>query len=175
MSEKVKQNFKPIKNLGRDQNGGLSYEPVEANGNKYHFLRPGDPLSIKKWTHYEKLKIVVGTGQTFAGIVEAFTKITDLAGADSYRKAILDFSRERYNKAFYLCTIFTYRENDDPYDWNESRAEQYIADWVAENMNEQDFFFFAMLLTPGFAKVLSELKEEADRQTEKLLVVTGSK
>ena len=190
MSEKVKQNFKPIKNLGRDANGGLSYEPFTANGHKYHFLRPGDPLSIKKWTHYEKLKIVVGTGQTFAGIVEAFTKITDLAAqdkefskirtelillADSYRKAILDMSRERYNKAFYLCTIFTYRENDDPYDWNESRAEQYIADWVAENMNEQDFFFFAMLLTPGFAKVLSELKEEAERQTEKLLVVTGSK
>ena len=82
MSEKVKQNFKPIKPLARDANGGLSYEPFTANGRTYHFIRPGDPLGIRKWTEYEKLKIVVGTGQTFSGIVEAFKQITDLAGAD---------------------------------------------------------------------------------------------
>lgn len=187
MKEEKKQ-FKPIKNLGRDGNGGLSYEPFEANGHKYNFIRPGDPIGIKKWTEYEKLKIVVGTGQTFSGIVEAFGQITNLAGqdkefakirtelillADSYRRAVLDMSKDRYNKAFYLCSIFIYRDSDDPYFWDLNRAEQYISDWVAENINEQDLFFFAMLLTPGFAKVLTELKEEAERQAEKLSVVTG--
>jgi len=183
MSEKVKQNFKPIKPLARDANGGLSYEPFTANGRTYHFIRPGDPLGIRKWTEYEKLKIVVGTGQTFSGIVEAFKQITDLAGADkkfseirtelilladSYRKGVLDMSKDRYNKAFYLCTIFIYRDGDDPYQWDLNRAEQYIGDWVEENISEQDLFFFAMLLTPGFSKVLTELRNEAERQAERL-------
>ena len=184
-----KQTFKPIKNLGRDANGGLSYEPFTANGHKYHFIRPGDEIGIRKWTEYEKLKIVVGTGQTFAGIVEAFKQITDLAGqdkefskirtelillADSYRKAILDMSAARYNKAFYLCTIFIYREGDDPHKWDMNTAESYIADWMDENVSEQDLFFFAMLLTPGFNRVYQELSEEAAKQSEKLEKLSGA-
>ena len=189
MSEKTKEKtFKPIKKLGRDPNGGLSYEPFTANGNTYHFIRPGDEIGIKKWTEYEKLKIVVGTGQTFAGIVEAFKQITDLAGADkefakirtevilladSYRKAILDMSAARYNKAFYLCTIFIYRAGDDPYSWDLNRAESYISDWVAENVSEQDLFFFAMLLTPGFSRVFQELNAAAAEQAERLAKLSG--
>jgi hypothetical protein len=189
MSEKTKEKtFKPIKKLGRDPNGSLSYEPFTANGNTYHFIRPGDEIGIKKWTEYEKLKIVVGTGQTFAGIVEAFKQITDLAGADkefakirtevilladSYRKAILDMSAARYNKAFYLCTIFIYRAGDDPYSWDLNRAESYISDWVAENMSEQDFFLFAMLLIPGFGKVFQDLNAAAAEQAERLAKLSG--
>lgn len=189
MSEKTKEKtFKPIKKLGRDPNGGLSYEPFTANGNTYHFIRPGDEIGIKKWTEYEKLKIVVGTGQTFAGIVEAFKQITDLAGADkefakirtevilladSYRKAILDMSAARYNKAFYLATIFIYRAGDDPYSWDMNRAESYISDWVTENMSEQDFFFFSMLLIPGFSRVFHELSAEAAAQAERLAKLSG--
>lgn len=189
MSGKTKEKtFQAIKKLGRDANGGLSYEPFTANGNTYHFIRPGDEIGIKKWTEYEKLKIVVGTAQTFAGIVEAFKQITDLAGADkefakirtevilladSYRKAILDMSAARYNKAFYLATIFIYRAGDDPYSWDMNRAESYISDWVAENVSEQDLFFFAMLLTPGFSRVFHELSAEAAEQTKRLAKLSG--
>lgn len=190
MKKEEKQTFKPIKNLARDPNGGLSYEPFEAGGHTYHFIRPGDPLGIKKWTEYEKLKIVVGTGQTFAGIVEGHRQMNDLLGSDktfsairteaiilndSHKKAILDMSKDRYHKAFYLCSIFIYRDGDDPYHWDINRAEQYIGDWLEENINEQDLFFFAMLLTPAFAKVLHESRNEAEAAAEKLLAVTGSK
>lgn len=183
-----KQTFKPIKKLARDGNGGLSYEPFTANGNTYRFIRPGDEIGIRKWTEYEKLKIVVGTGQTFAGIVQGHQQMNDLLGADkafsairteaillndSHKKAVLDMSKDRYNKAFYLCTIFIYREGDDPYKWDLNTAESYITDWVEENMSEQDFFFFAMLLTPGFSKVFQDLSAEAAHQAEKLLAVTG--
>lgn len=184
----TKEQFKPIKKLARDANGGLSYEPFTANGNTYRFIRPGDPIGIRKWTEYEKLKIVVGTGQTFAGIVQGYQQMNDLLGADkefakirteaillndSYKKAVLDMSKDRYNKAFYLCTIFIYRDGDDPYKWDLNTAESYISDWVEENISEQDLFFFAMLLTPGFSKIFQDLKKEADEQAEKLLAVTG--
>lgn len=181
-------NHKPIKNLARDPNGNLSYEPFEANGHRYCFIRPGDPIGVKKWGEYEKLKIVVGTGQTFAGIVEGFGQIVKLAGedkkfadirteiillADSYRKAVLDMSKDRFNKAFYLCSLFIYREGDDPYTWDLNIAERNINDWMEERINEQDLFFFAMLLTPGFNRIFQELSEEAARQAERLSVVTG--
>lgn len=180
--------FKPIKKLARDPNGGLSYEPFTANGNTYHFIRPGDEIGIRKWTEYEKLKIVVGTGQTFSGIVQAFQQLVSLASedkafkdirteiillADSYKKSVLDMSKDRYNKAFYLCTIFIYRAGDDPYTWDMNRAESYIADWVAENMSELDFFLFCQILIPGYSRVLLELKEEAERQAEKLEKLSG--
>ena len=184
------ETFKPIKKLARDPNGNLSYEPFEANGHRYCFIRPGDEIGIKKWTEYEKLKVVVSTGQTFAGIVEGHNQMEALLGADkefskirteaillndAYKKAVLDMSKDRYNKAFYLCTIFIYREGDDPYHWDLNRAETYIGDWVAANISEQDFFLFCQILIPGFNKVFQGLKEEAARQAEKLLVVTGSK
>lgn len=186
MSEK--QTFKPIKKLGRDANGGLSYEPFTANGHIYRFIRPGDEIGIRKWTEYEKLKIVVGTGQTFAGIVQGHQQMNDLLGADkafsairteaillndSHKKAILDMSKDRYNKAFYLCTIFIYREGDDPYKWDLNTAESYIADWVAENMSEQDFFLFCKILIPEFNKTFQGLKEAAERQAAQLEKLSG--
>jgi hypothetical protein len=48
--------FKPIKILDRDQNGGLAYTPFTANGVKYKFIKPGDPIGAKKWTMYEQMK-----------------------------------------------------------------------------------------------------------------------
>jgi len=186
MSEKAE--FKPIKSLPKNDSGQLTYEPFTASGNKYLFIRPGSEIGIKKWGEYEKLKIVVGTGQTFQGIVQAFNEIGTVAAADNpfaeirkevilladaYKKGILDMSRDRFNKAFYLCSLFIYREGDDPYQWSMERAEQYISDWEEERISELDLFFFAMLLIPGYNNVLQELKGEADKQAAKLSVVTG--
>lgn len=187
MSEKVKT-YKPIKNLSRDPNGSLSYEPFTANGHKYCFIRPGDPLGIKKWTMYSKLKNVFSTGQTFASIVEGHNQMADILGADkpfaqirteaillndSYKKAILDMSKDKYDKAFYLCSIFIYREGDDPYEWDINTAERDIAEWLSDRINEQDLFFFAMLLTPGYNKVLNELRSEAERKAEQMARLSG--
>lgn len=185
----TKEQFKPIKKLARDQNGGLSYEPFTANGHTYCFIRPGDEIGIRKWTEYEKLKIVVGTGQTFSGIVQGYVEMNNLLGADkafstirteaillndSQKKCVLDMSKDRYNKAFYLCSIFIYREGDNPYYWDLNQAESYISDWLAENVSEQDLFFFAMLLIPGFNRVYQELSEEAAKQSEKLEKLSGA-
>jgi hypothetical protein len=166
----------------------LSFEPFTANGHRYCFIRPGDPIGIELWTEYQKLEIVVGTGRVFESIVKGFKALQDLLASDkpfseirseailtvdSYRKAILDMSSERVSKAFYLCSIFIYREGDDPHGWTLARAETYIADWTAERMSEQDFFLLSMLLIQGFSKTFSELSAEAAAQAERLSVVTG--
>lgn len=179
--------FKEITHLKKDGNGALTYEPFTANGNKYRFIKPGDPIGIKKWTMYEQLKVVVGTGKTFAEIATYLKDHKTLLGADkpfaeirveailetdSLQKSIVEMSKERYNQAFYLCSIFIYKDGSDPYEWDFEKAGEMIADWEAERISEVDMFFFASLLIPGFRAIFKELQEEAERQTAKLLAVS---
>lgn len=170
--------FKQIKDLERDQNGGLAYTPFTANGNTYRFIKPGDPVGPKKWTMYEQMKVVFGTGKTFSELATHFKDHKALLGADkpfadirveailatdSMQRSIVEMSKERYNQAFYLCSIFIYREGSDPYEWNMDMAKEMIDDWAEERINEHDLFFFAFLLTPGLRQIYEELQVEAER------------
>lgn len=179
MSEKVKT-FKPIKNLSRDPNGSLSYEPFTANGNKYLFVKPGDEISIKVWLQYQQLSIVAGFGRTFADIVSELQKAQEVLGSDqplaksrievilrldSLVKGILDLSRERYEKSLYLVSLFVYREGENPDDWSMAIAERNIQDWIEENMSLDDFFLYCSNLIKGFRETYRELwaREENTR------------
>lgn len=179
---------KEIKQLDRDANGMLSFTPFTANGNKYKFIRPGDPIGIKKWTTYEQLKIVAWTGKTFAELATYFKEHKNLLGADrpfseirveailataSMQKAIVEMSKERYNQAFYLCSIFIYRDGTDPYAWDMDTATEMIQDWEMERISEIDLFFFASLLIPGFRQMFRELQEAAEAEAERLSGFTG--
>ncbi len=179
--------FKEITSLEKDANGMLTFAPFVANGVKYMFIKPGDPIGIRKWTTYEQMKVVVGTGKTFGEIATYFKDHKAMLGADrpfadirvdailetdSMQKAIVEMSKERYNHAFYLCSIFIYKEGTDPYEWNVETATEMIKNWEAERINEVDLFFFASLLIPGFRQIFKELQEEAERQTAKLLAVS---
>lgn len=176
--------YKEIKPLEKDANGALTYAAFVANGVTYKFIKPGDPIGIRKWTIYEQMKVVVGTGKTFGEIATYFKDHKTLLGADkpfaeirveailatdSMQKAIVEMSKDRYNHAFYLCSIFIYAEGSDPYEWDMETATQMITNWREERISEIDLFFFASLLIPGFRQTFKELQEEAERQTARLL------
>lgn len=186
--EKQVTSFKEIKDLEREPNGMLSMSPFTANGKVYKFIKPGTPIGIRKFTEYEKLKIVAGVGKTFGEIATYLSGHKNLLGADkpfaeirteailatdSMQKGIVEMSKERYNQALYLCTIFIYEDGKDPYHWDIETATQMVEDWEVERINENDLFFFASLLIPGFRQMFKELQEEAERQAENLLGVSG--
>ena len=171
--------FKEILNLEKDENGALTYAPFVANGNKYKFIKPGDPIGPKKWTMYEQLKVIFGTGKTFGELATHFKQQKELLGADkpfaeirveailscdSMQRSIVEMSKERYNQAFFLCSIFIYRDGTDPYEWSFDMAKEMIDDWAIERVNEHDLFFFAFILTPGLRQIYAELQEQAERQ-----------
>jgi hypothetical protein len=179
---------KEIRQLEKDASGMLTFTPFTANGIKYKFIKPGDPIGIKKWTAYEQLKIVAGSGKTFAELATYFKEHKNLLGADkafsqirveailataSMQKSIVEMSKERYNQAFYLCSIFIYRDGADPYAWDIETAGEMIQDWESERISEVDLFFFASLLIPGFRQMFRELQEAAELETERLLDATG--
>jgi len=177
-----------ITELEKDPNGGLAYTPFMANGKKYRFIKPGDPIGIRKWTEYEKMKVVAGVGKTFADISTYLREHKNLLGSDkpfseirteaiiatdSVQKGIIEMSKERYTQAFYLCSIFIYEDGKNPYHWDFQTATEMIRDWEEENISEIDLFFFASLLIPGYRQIFKELQEAAEAQTARLLAVTG--
>ena len=179
--------MRKMKHLPKDANGSLTYEMFEANGKKYKFIKPGNPIGVRKWTVYEQMKVVVGSGKTFGELATYFKNHKELLGSDnkyseirveailetdSMQKAIVEMSKDRYNHAFYLCSIFIYEEGTDPYLWDVETATEMIKNWEAEPISELDLFFFASLLIPGFRKIFKELQAEAERVTARLLAAS---
>lgn len=177
-----------VKELLKGPDGVLL--PFETQKHKYQIIRPGDPLGIKKWTQYENLKIVVGTGKSFAALEESLREIEKglaqegefatlrleaIHAIHSLRMSILENSKARFGYALYLATIFTYREGSDPLEWSLPQAEEYISDWQDFGVNEHDLFFFALSTIDGFKKIYRDLREELRVQEEKLLAFTGKR
>lgn len=176
-----------IRHLEKDQDGVIL--PFTTKRGKYYVIRPGEPLGIQRWTEYERLKIVLGTGKTFSALIEGLHSVEKMLAADNpfadirldailtinaLRRGLVELSKERYNYALYMATVFIYREGDDPLTWSMDKATEYIEDWAGEGLSEHDFFSFAVATVTGLKKIYSDLKREMDRETERLSGITTS-
>lgn len=174
-----------LKKFARDGAGNMTYEPFTANGKTYKFIQPGNPIGITKWGEYQKLMIVAGAGVTFSDLIISLRGIKDLwaqdkkvseirseaiVWADSLIKGIIDMSKAKFDKAFYLATLFIYEEGKNPYEWDMDTATAMIEDFAAEGIDEQDLFFFAMLQIPAWREIFSWLLEDTERQAAVSLV-----
>lgn len=181
----MEENKLEFVSLPKDGNGNLTFEPFECGGKRWKMIKPGDPIGLKKWTEYQKLQIIAGFGVTFADLINGLKAHKDLLSsdqkfseirseaivwADSQIKGLIDLSRARFDKAFYLCSLFIYEDGTDPAAWSMEQAEKNIECWADGRLNEQDLFFFAMLLLPAWNTILNELDGEAGRQAARSLV-----
>lgn len=187
MAEQVKT--KPIKRLPRDGNGNLSYESFTANGRLYHMVKPGDEIGMHKYKLYQQFSVVAGFGATFADIVNVLKEVKNDLGADkplaqtrvdcilkidSLTKRIIDASKQRFEKMYYLVSLFVYPDGASPYEWTQPAAEQMIADWEAENISERDWIFFCLILVNGLREIVKDLSEKAQKVTVESLAGTIS-
>ena len=62
----------------------------------------------------------------------------------------------RYPSAYYICTLFITRENEDLSKWDFELADKKIDDWVAENIRAVDFFGLALAVSQECKKILKE-------------------
>lgn len=183
----MKVKHQEIVRFDRDDNGNMTYKPFKASGKTYKFIKPGDPIGIAKWSEYQKLSIVVGGGVTFSDLARGlkeheatlasdkpFSEIRSEAiyWAKSQRLAIIDLSKSRFDKAFYLASIFIYEVGTDPYEWSNEIAEEMVETWAAGRVSEEDLFFFAMLQVPAWRLIFQELSEKAEREAARSLVAT---
>lgn len=181
----MKVKYQEIVRFDRDQNGNMTYAPFKANGKTYKFIKPGDPIGIAKWSEYQKLSIVVGGGVTFADLIvglrehkkllsgdQPFAEIRSeaIVWADSTIKGLIDMSQARFDKSFYLASIFIYEDGTDPYLWDMELASRMVEDWAIGRVDEQDLFFFSMLQIPAWKAILNELSEQTEREAVRSLV-----
>lgn len=178
-----------VRTLEKDGNGILL--PFETKKHKYAIIRPGQPMSIQRWTQYEKMRIIFGTGRTFTELMEALDSVErglaeDRPFADirrdsilqinSLKRGVIEMSNERYNYGLYVSTLFVYRDGvDDPAFWDMSTAEAIIKDWEEAALSIEDFFSFAAVTLKGFRATYERIKAETDAMTEKLLAFSGQK
>ena len=184
MEKRMKVKHQEIVKFDRDENGNMTYAPFKANGKTFKFIKPGDPIGIAKWSEYQKLQIVVGGGVTFADLIvglrehkkllsadQPFSEIRSeaIVWADSTIKGLIDMSQSRYDKAFYLASIFIYEDGKDPYAWDMEIAGKMVEDWAIGRVSEEDLFFFAMLQIPAWRAIFQELSERAEREAGRSL------
>lgn len=177
-----------IRALEKDADGVIL--PFKTKKGKYFIIRPGEPLGIQRWMEYERLKIVLGTGKTFTGLIESIHAVEKLLGSDKplaeirleailtlngLRRGLVELSKERYNYALYMATVFIYREGDDPLTWSQTKATEYIEDWAKEGLSEVDFFGFALSTVTGLREIYNGLKQEMDREAERLSGISTSR
>lgn len=162
-----------------EKNSSGLIEKITTQKHTYIFKRPGEPIGLARWSEYERQTIACGFGQTFnelllqlQAIQEAvaedvsFSKarITVICLIDTIKNKIIEQSKTRWSKAFYICTLLAERDGV-PETWSPSLAEDYIQDWESSGLvDEFDLFFFASNTITNFAKIYVELRKE---QTEK--------
>jgi len=181
----MKVKHQEIVKFDRDENGNMTYAPFKANGKTFKFIRPGDPVGVDKWTHFQRLKIVVGGGVTFEDLIIGLREqkkfvsgnhtLEDMRSElivwfDSQIKGLIEMSQSRYDKSFYLASIFIYEDGKDPYDWSMEMAGKMVEDWAVGRVSEEDLFFFAMLQIPAWRQIFQELSERAEREAGRSLV-----
>ena len=185
MEKRMKVKHQEIVKFDRDENGNMTYAPFKANGKTFKFIKPGDPIGIAKWSEYQKLQIVVGGGVTFADLIvglrehkkllssdQPFSEIRSeaIVWADSTIKGLIDMSQARYDKSFYLASIFIYEDGKDPYAWDMEIAGKMVEDWAVGRVSEEDLFFFALNQVEGWKQMLPELQDQMGREAARSLV-----
>lgn len=161
------------KKLPKKDSGGFA-PYFEANGRKYKIRSASEGIPIKRWTAYEKLNLMFGYNATIDKLYQnqqltkgmlndillqraesSYSVIDVIQHQDSILAGLIDFSKARVNKAFYLCTIFIVQEGEDIHNWDSDLAEQKIDDWIKEGFDSTDFFLLARIFSPQWNRIIT--------------------
>lgn len=166
----------PIKGIV-DTETGKYKTPFTANGVKYHIRSVREGLGFTRYKLLKQMLSVVGFNATFAEQVQSFDRLTKAANSlvtkeprmdelfreiENFKQAISKADRT-WDYSFYAATLFIVREGEDLTEWNESMANEKIADWQKEGLHEHDFFFLVMFMASQLAEWWNELPKQIDR------------
>lgn len=169
-----------IKRLPRNEDGSFARH-FTASGLKNTIRTFEEGISIERYTIFEKLSIGTGFGKSFQALFECFRKakqycndipkgkaeFTDLAYfLQSVEEGILEKSEERYNMAFYMCSLFIVEEGEDLVNWSSAEAEAKIDRWKKEGYDARDFLELALSGVQGFFSAYQETTQRILRRTE---------
>ena len=157
-----------IKNLPRNEDGSFA-RTFLANGKKYIIRSLDEGIGIMRYTKLMKMSSVLGYTATFEKQVQQFQILKKMLdecalGKGSFidaavqvhamQEGVIKGSREKFDMAFYYCTLFIVTENEDLTVWVEADQEEKVKDWNAEGLNERDFLALALSRVAGYLTAL---------------------
>lgn len=166
-----------LKQLPREKNGTIARKFV-ANGTTYKILDASATMSLARYTEFSRMSAVVGFGVNFEGMLthlqeiqklvfdidakNSLTKKGAILKVESLLELIIKTSQERFDQAFYFCTLFIVREGEDLTIWDFDDATDKVNDWNTEGYSANDFFSVAASTIPNFAQAWHQMKKEVE-------------
>lgn len=163
-----------LKQLPREKNGTISRKFV-ANGTTYKILDASATMSLARYTEFSRMSAVVGFGVNFEGMLthlqeiqklvfdidakNSLTKKGAILKVESLLELIIKTSQERFDQAFYFCTLFIVREGEDLTVWDFDEQSEKVADWNLEGYSAEDFFLLCANTIPNFIASWQEMKK----------------
>ena len=146
----------------------------KANGVKYIVMPADKVFNIDRQVAYNNIETAFALNQTPTSVKDRFTLTCNTvirlmqATGDDWQKNMDTLLRDcmnnldsfkgeltsRYPAAYYICTLFIIRENEDLSTWNFELADEKIDDWVKENLKSVDFFGLALASSRELQKIL---------------------
>lgn len=137
-----------------------------ANGTKY--LIHGT-LSVGRYRQYESLQAQLAWGVDFDKMYADLGKVWDMLNktrlaeaavfVNNMREGVARMVEKREHPALMLCTLFICREGEDLSVWDETTANEKVADWKAEGFEMVSFFKYAFSLVKGLDSALAALSQ----------------
>lgn len=163
-----------LKQLPRDKKGNI-LKKFEANGTTYKILDASQTMSLARYTEFSRMSAVVGFGVNFEGMLthlqeiqklvfdidakNSLTKKGAILKVESLLELIIKTSQERFDQAFYFCTLFIVKEGEDLTAWDFDEATEKVEDWNAAGYSAEDFFFVCANTIPSFIGAWKEMKK----------------
>lgn len=183
-SIKPKEDEFGLRRLPRDPYNQSKFLPVfKTDKHEYKIIGEGG-IGIERHTAFQKRSIQRGFASDFQQIYDTWQELKlFIAGESNVGKlksdavikitaiqdSVADFSKEQYEAALWLCTLFVLREDEKVSSYDLKIAEEKIRDWAAYGLSELDFFLLSGSMVKGYGSYFNETIKKSDRARQKYL------
>ena len=142
-----------------DPDTGRWQNVFETKKHTYRIISPSDGVSLRRYTKLRQSLSVVLNDANFSDQIQNINtaqKLVDQIATtkegvvklsvvlENMKQGIIKSDRNWHFSA-YAATLFIIRDGEDVSTYDESIAEEKIADWNEANINASDFFFCCLL------------------------------
>lgn len=178
-----------LRQLPREPGNPNKFLPTfKTDAHTYQII--GDSgIGFERYSIFQKRSIQLGFGRNFQQLISEIERIILAIGGEQnvarrqvdsivsltgLKHSIADISREHYDAAFWLCSLFALREDETVKEYSEEIAREKIEDWGGYGYSELDFFFLSGNMVPGYGNAFKEALAQNERLRQKLLDAIGT-
>lgn len=173
-----------LRRLPRDPYDPSKFLPVFKTENHTYRIIGEDGIGIERFTMFKKFAIQRGFARSFAQINEELNNLKFFAAKEKdqgklvseiilkisgLQDGIHSFSKEQFDSALWMSTLFIIREGQKITEYSEIEGEEMIRDWKDYGYSELDFFFLSGQQIAGYGAPFKKAILENEKAKESLV------